>query len=303
MDRSTPRAQTRGDLEDEVGRRSRRTSSLEGSVKRSAAQVLFSLTHCADIPEALGKDGEDSEQPDTAGLVEEDPLKEAQRTTTPREQEVAALRTALSECWTLCNTLANLSSSHRKRSFQAAGRQEQQESAWLSCWRLCQQLYYARDEEHASQTTPTLELCRDFCQSLFDAREKSDEASDSVLRVSFELNNHLYNTHDRSLPDAFNCQPHYHKRQTRCCVLVGHWQRCSSASASRPATVAHRTKNFSVPRCNPAGTCATYSAKDGLRSAQKEAPQDPHKRPSLSTPPKPPTGPPAARTQNAAPQA
>jgi hypothetical protein len=204
MDRSTPRAQTRGDLEDEVGRRSRRTSSLEGSVKRSAAQVLFSLTHCGDIPEALGKDGEDSEQPDTAGLVEEDPLKEAQRTSTPREQEVAALRTALSECWTLCNTLANLSSSHRKRSFQAAGRQEQQESAWLSCWRLCQQLYYARDEEHASQTTPTLELCRDFCQSLFDAREKSDEASDSVLRVSFELNNHLYNTHDRSLPDAFN---------------------------------------------------------------------------------------------------
>ncbi|TLD04559.1 hypothetical protein E2P81_ATG10401, partial [Venturia nashicola] len=123
---------------------------------------------------------------------------------TPREQEIQALRAALSECWTLCNTLANLSSTHRKRTFQVAGRQEQQESAWLSCWRLCQKLYESRDEEHASQTTPTLELCRDFCQALFDAREKSDEASDSVLRVSFELNNHLYNTHDRSLPDAFN---------------------------------------------------------------------------------------------------
>jgi hypothetical protein len=131
-------------------------------------------------------------------------MNQGQDASTSREQEVAALRTALSECWTLCNTLANLSSSHRKRTFQVAGRQEQQESAWLSCWRLCQQLYYARDEEHNSQTTPTLELCRDFCQSLFDAREKSDEASDSVLRVSFELNNHLYNTHDRSLPDAFN---------------------------------------------------------------------------------------------------
>lgn len=123
---------------------------------------------------------------------------------TPRENEVTALRTALSECWTLCNTLATLSSSHRKRSLYNAGRQEQQESAWRSCWRLCQQLYHARDEEQTSQTTPTLELCRDFCQSLFDAREKGDEASDSVLRVSFELNNHLYNTHDRSLPDAFN---------------------------------------------------------------------------------------------------
>ncbi|KAI7518347.1 hypothetical protein KC316_g20463, partial [Hortaea werneckii] len=51
---------------------------------------------------------------------------------------------------------------------------------------------------------PTLELCRDFCQSLFDARQRGDEASDSVLRVSFELNNHLYNTHPSSLPEAFN---------------------------------------------------------------------------------------------------
>ena len=120
------------------------------------------------------------------------------------ETEVAALRTALSECWTLCNTLANLSSSHRIRTFKFAGKQEQQESAWRSCWRLCQQLYESRDEDHVTQVIPTLELCRDFCQALFDARQKMDEASDSVLRVSFELNNHLYNTHDRALPEAFN---------------------------------------------------------------------------------------------------
>lgn len=128
----------------------------------------------------------------------------AQKALSLAEQEIAALRTALSECWTLCNTLAGLSSTHRNRTFKFAGRQDQQEQAWRSCWRLCQQLYEARDEDYASQTTPTLELCRDFCQSLFEAREKGDEAADSVLRVSFELNNHLYNTHDRSLPDAFN---------------------------------------------------------------------------------------------------
>lgn len=34
-----------------------------------------------------------------------------------------------------------------------------------------------------------LDLCRDFCQALFDIRQRKDEASDSVLRVSFELNN------------------------------------------------------------------------------------------------------------------
>jgi len=120
------------------------------------------------------------------------------------EGEVAALRTALSECWTLCNTLAGLSSTHRLRTFKFAGKQEVQEQAWRNCWRLCQNLYESRDEDHASMVIPTLELCRDFCQSLFEARQKGDEASDSVLRVSFELNNHLYNTHDRSLPEAFN---------------------------------------------------------------------------------------------------
>lgn len=127
-----------------------------------------------------------------------------QQTLANAEEEVTALRTALSECWTLCNTLAALSSSHRQRTFKFAGKQDIQEQAWRSCWRLCQQLYDSRDEDHASQVLPTLELCRDFCQSLFDARQKGDEASDSVLRVSFELNNHLYNTHAHSLPEAFN---------------------------------------------------------------------------------------------------
>ncbi|KAL4917051.1 hypothetical protein BDW62DRAFT_184451 [Aspergillus aurantiobrunneus] len=53
------------------------------------------------------------------------------------------------------------------------------------------------------EVNPTLDLCRDFCQTLFETRIRDNEISDSVLRVSFELNNHLYNTHDRNLPDAF----------------------------------------------------------------------------------------------------
>ncbi|KAK5121066.1 hypothetical protein LTR85_005550 [Meristemomyces frigidus] len=190
MDRSTPRAQSRQDLEEEWKRKSRRTSTL-----------------LEDVPEELdNKDGDDgTEGPSTAGLVGEGAMNEAmQQTLANAEEEVTALRTALSECWTLCNTLAALSSSHRQRTFKFAGKQDMQEQAWRSCWRLCQQLYDNRDEDHASQVIPTLELCRDFCQSLFDARQKGDEASDSVLRVSFELNNHLYNTHAHSLPEAFN---------------------------------------------------------------------------------------------------
>ncbi|KAK3071893.1 hypothetical protein LTR53_007811 [Teratosphaeriaceae sp. CCFEE 6253] len=186
-DRSTPRAQTRQELDEDWKRRSRRASSLE------------------DIAEAGDNDNEEGDGPSTAGLVGDGTLSQAMQTSLQNaESEVAALRTALSECWTLCNTLAALSSTHRQRTFKFAGKQDIQESAWRCCWRLCQQLYDSRDEDHASQVLPTLELCRDFCQSLFEARQKTDEASDSVLRVSFELNNHLYNTKDRSLPEAFN---------------------------------------------------------------------------------------------------
>ena len=224
MDRSTPRAQTRQELEDDWKRRSRRASSLEGLLDGFRSYFNQYLTSCADIPEALDKDDNDNtgndetsettnegddtnedEGPGTAELVGEGTMNQAMETQlSVAEQEVAALRTALSECWTLCNTLANLSSSHRLRTFKFAGKQEVQEQAWRSCWRLCQQLYDSRDEDHAAQVIPTLELCRDFCQALFDARQKGDDASDSVLRVSFELNNHLYNTHDRALPEAFN---------------------------------------------------------------------------------------------------
>lgn len=128
---------------------------------------------------------------------------EALRNLNTTEQEIEKLKMALSECWTLCNTLAGLSAIHRERMFSFSGTGDMQEQAWRSCWRLCQKLYESRDEDHASQVKPTLELCRDFCQALFEARSRSDEVTDSILRVSFELNNHLYNTHDRNLPDAF----------------------------------------------------------------------------------------------------
>lgn len=120
------------------------------------------------------------------------------------EKEVAALKSALNECWTLCNSLARLSQHHRQRMFHySGGRADVQEHAWRTCWRLCQKLYESRDENPSAQIRPTLELCRDFCQALFDVRQRGDETSDSVLRVSFELNNHLYNAHDRALPETF----------------------------------------------------------------------------------------------------
>ncbi|KAM0335346.1 hypothetical protein ACHAQA_000391 [Verticillium albo-atrum] len=121
------------------------------------------------------------------------------------ESEIKALRTALRECWTLCNTLANLSSIHRARVFNSSGLPDAHEKAWMACWRLCQRLYDNRDEDIVSfNVRESLDLCRDFCQSLFDVRQKKEEIADSVLRVSFELNNHLYSAQDsRNLPEEF----------------------------------------------------------------------------------------------------
>lgn len=106
------------------------------------------------------------------------------------DEEVKALKTALQECWTLCNTLANLSSIHRARVFNNSGTPDAHERAWKTCWKLCQRLYENQDRsEDFLSVRENLDLCRDFCQALFDVRPRKDEVADSVLRVSFELNN------------------------------------------------------------------------------------------------------------------
>lgn len=145
----------------------------------------------ADIPE-------DDDQ--TPGQHNENLFDEAIGRLQSTTDEVAALKLALSECWTLCNTLAGLSYIHRERSHK---RKNVQSQAWKSCWKLCQNLYETRDDDDVTHVGITLDLCRDFCQRLFDVRQKENEIADSVLRVSFELNNHLFNTSDRTLPEAF----------------------------------------------------------------------------------------------------
>lgn len=103
--------------------------------------------------------------------------------------------------------MSGLSSNHRNRIFNYGRKSEVQSQAWRSCWKLCQNLYESREEDHDSQVIPTLDLCRGFCQKLFEARrinrDPAQEAADAVLRVSFELNNHLYNAHDKEAPSGF----------------------------------------------------------------------------------------------------
>jgi len=184
MEAPTPRAQTRQEVEALTSGRSSSLSSLEGE---SLSFRNYSHRSCATgIPEEQR---------------EEDIFDQVSSHNS--DAEVMALKTALNECWTLCNTLASLSSIHRERIFSYSGTGDAHETAWKCCWKLCQKLYESRDEDHDLYVRPTLDMCRDFCQALFDVRQRKDEFADSVLRVSFELNNHLYNTHDRNLPEAF----------------------------------------------------------------------------------------------------
>ena len=173
---STPRAQTRQDL----GAFSRPGSSL--------ASIL---------------EGDDTLEFSSADTGDESDVSKRNTLFRTAEDEVEALTSALSECWTLCNTLASLSSIHRERIFNFSGKGDMQQLAWKSCWKLCQNLYDTQEGIISTSARPTLDLCREFCAALFEVRVRDNETADSVLRVSFELNNHLFNTHDRSLPEAF----------------------------------------------------------------------------------------------------
>ena len=177
---ATPRAHTR----------------QEAEAVEHEKSLLAKSSSLEDIPEANDTAHEDSTRRDSLFDTAVNQLQQG-------IDEAAALKLALGECWTLCNTLAGLSYIHRERIFSHKHTGDNQEQAWKSCWQLCRKLYETRDDEHSMQVRSTLDLCREFCQALFEVRQKENDVADSVLRVSFELNNHLYNTHDRALPEAF----------------------------------------------------------------------------------------------------
>ncbi|RDA92591.1 hypothetical protein CP533_0939 [Ophiocordyceps camponoti-saundersi (nom. inval.)] len=181
IDSATPRAQDLQDMLSDSNRlRSSSSSSLEKIVEQAEAE------------------GEDEDDMDTDAYQQGLP-------TSSETDSIASLRAALHECWTLTNTLASLSSKHRNQVFINSETPDAHEKAWKTCWKLCKHLYHDQGGGNESQNVTTnLDLCRDFCQALFDVRQRRDETADSVLRVSFELNNHVQNS--MKLPEAFRAR-------------------------------------------------------------------------------------------------
>ncbi|KAI8628913.1 hypothetical protein F5Y19DRAFT_101972 [Xylariaceae sp. FL1651] len=185
LDSATPRAQNLQEvLSDDSRMRSGSTSSLE--------LILETREPETDV------------EPDLESYDDEDyitPVREELR----EDTEIQSLQTALQGCWDLCNTLSSLSTHHRERVLGTSGTPDGHEKAWRHCWRLCQRLYDHQDEVNESfNVKEDLRLCRKFCKALFEVRPRQDEITDSILRVSFELNTHLYTTQDTlALPEAF----------------------------------------------------------------------------------------------------
>ncbi|RWA06087.1 hypothetical protein EKO27_g9017 [Xylaria grammica] len=249
VDSATPRAQN---LQDVLGDPSRIRSSSASSLEL--------------IPET--KEPETDVEPDLESYDDED-YSTPVRGDEQEDSEIQSLQSALKECWVLCNTLASLSTHHRERVFSTSGTPDGHEKAWKCCWKLCQSLYDNRDEIDSFNVKVDLDLCRDFCQALFDVRMRPDGMSDSILRVSFELNNHLYSAQDnRNLPEAFQ------ERTLDFYITLCH-RLMKQPSAKRRETGKNRTRNYLPQLCKLAGNSVTYSAKGGLKSAQTEARRGP----------------------------
>ncbi|UQC88080.1 uncharacterized protein CLUP02_13602 [Colletotrichum lupini] len=176
------------------------STNIPDHLRQSSSEEAVSVIHAPESFHSWVKIDEAREVETDTENYDEEPF--ATPALPQEDSEIRALRTALQECWTLCNTLANLSSIHRTRMFNSSGTPDAHEKAWMACWRLCQRLYDNRDEDHYDHhVRENLDHCRDFCQSLFDVRQRKDEVADSVLRVSFELNNHAQDI--QNLPEPF----------------------------------------------------------------------------------------------------
>ncbi|OAQ99851.1 hypothetical protein LLEC1_05183 [Akanthomyces lecanii] len=183
LDSSTPQAQDLQDMLAESNRlRSSSTSSLEKIEEQTEAE--------GDDDDDLYSDGE--------GLFGRAQLR-------GQHNEIERLKLLFSAAWTCCLEFGSYNNRRRKRDLNSSSISDTHVYAWQTCWKLCERLYNDETSDKDSlNIRDGLGLCRKFCQALFELRPRNDEQSDSVLRVNFELNNHLYSGQDNhNLPEQF----------------------------------------------------------------------------------------------------
>ncbi|KAM3442312.1 hypothetical protein NHJ13734_002420 [Beauveria thailandica] len=182
LDSATPRAQ---DLQDMLSESSRLRSSSTSSLEKIEEQT-----------EAEGDD--DDLYSDGEGLFGRAQLR-------GQHNEIERLNLLFNTAWTCCLEFGSYNTRRRKRDLHSSSVSDTHVYAWQTCWKLCERLYNDESSENDSlNVRDGLNLCRKFCQALFELRPRKDEVFDSMLRVIFELNNHLYSGQDnRNLPEEF----------------------------------------------------------------------------------------------------
>lgn len=163
--------------------RSSSTSSLES--RSRLASLSTSVTNLVEIEEQTEAEGDDDDDlySDGEGLFGRAQLR-------GRHNEVERLKLLFNTAWTCCLEFGSYNSRRRKRDFNTASVSDTHVYAWQTCWKLCERLYNDETSDKDSlNIRDGLNLCRKFCQALFELRPRKDEVFDSILRVNFELNN------------------------------------------------------------------------------------------------------------------
>lgn len=110
----------------------------------------------------------------------------------PSVDPVEGEKRILKSLWNSCTTFVEVNNIFHTRISRGSETPNPREKAWRSCWQLCYLLNYMYSKDFDTlNSVKNLDLCQKLCDELFEAREKTDECADSVLRVSYTLNNQL----------------------------------------------------------------------------------------------------------------
>ncbi|KAM0667511.1 hypothetical protein ACQRIU_003376 [Beauveria bassiana] len=167
------------------------------SLLRLRSSSTSSLEKIEEQTEAEGDDDDDLYS-DGEGLFGRAQLR-------GQHNEIERLNLLFNTAWTCCLEFGSYNTRRRKRDLNSSSVSDTHVYAWQTCWKLCERLKNDESSEKDSlNVRDGLNLCRKFCQALFELRPRKDEVFDSMLRVIFELNNHLYSGQDnRNLPEEF----------------------------------------------------------------------------------------------------
>jgi hypothetical protein len=116
--------------------------------------------------------------------------------------DVRLLQQALEECWTLCNTMYTVSSSHLANLYDPG---KTSERVWILCWAMCQSMYGTACQylDSPAGTDREVQLARDLYHTLSSSELVHDDELTSKLKITMALSDHLHEGLAEDLSPSF----------------------------------------------------------------------------------------------------